>query len=658
MTGFLQPWFLLAAGAAAVPLLLHFFFRRRSESFTFPAIRYLMRTERDHARRIRSEQLLLLLLRIAIVAVATLAGARLYFAGAGKGHEPTAVAIVLDNSMSASVVSGGRRLLDTLKAAARESAALAGHDDVFWVLRAGTPWRPATRGGAARALAAVEGTRPSHAPARLAGMVGRARALVAQSGLAAQEVHLLTDLQASGFAGGGGPGDGASGGPSDVPVVVFRARAGDGSPNRGVAAVSFDGGLQPLAGRRTEVSVAVQGGAPGDTVGVRLSIGGRVQAAAVVPAGSSARLLAGPFPAGRVDGHAEIDADALAADDRRHFALRVREPTPLAAAGAPGVFVAEALGVLEEHGLVARVPLEAAELFVSAGGEGLGRRRPSQAAVVVPGADPALLPVLNRRLAQAGIPFAYAARRGPAAQVAASRVPVALDGLEVSVFHRLVPADGGGAGGGRAGEGQGAADLVLLSTGDPWLVAGHAESGPYLLFASPLDARSTEIAVSAAMIQLFEWVAGRFAAGGAASVSAGSPILLPGTASRVRGPDGADHVVDGGQPFLETGTTGIYEVLAGDAVLDSVAVNAPVEETDLTPASPDEVRAAVPGVAAVVDDLAGWRDAIFRNRRGGEPWRALVALLFGLLVAESWVAAPGRMRKKRPAAGTLAGGAG
>ncbi len=661
MIGFLQPWFLLAGGAAAVPLLLHFFFRRRTESVPFPAIRYLLRHERDHARRIRSK-LLLLLLRIAIVAVATLAGARLYVAGPGTSHEPTAVAIVLDNSMSTSIVDGGRRLLDTLKAAARASVAMAGHDDVFWVLRAGAPWEPAVRGGAERAREAVDETRSGHAPGNIGRAVGRARELVGQSGLAAQEVHVFTDMQASGFAE---PGRG--GGPSAVPVVVFGARPAGGGRNRGVASLSFDGGLRPLAGRRTEVAVAVRGDAEDDTVGVRLAIGGRVRAAAAVPAGSSVRLLAGPFAAGRVDGHAEIDSDALAADDRRYFALRVREPTPLATAGAPGLFVTEALGALEEHGRVARGPLEGAALLVSAAGEGLDRRTPSQAAVIVPAADPALLPALNRRLAQAAIPFAYASRAGAGVRVAANHLPLALDDMEVSVFHRIVPA----AGRGRTALGEGAepadggddraagtARLVVLSSGDPWLVAGRTRSGSYVLFASPLDARSTDVAVSAAMIPLLEWIVARFDGGGAVSAPAGSPILLPGIASRVRAPDGAEHRVDGGQPFLETALTGIYEVLAGDSVVDSVAVNAPVEEIDLAPASPDQVRAAAPGVVAVVEDLAGLRDAVFRNRRGPEPWRALLVLLLALLVAESLVAAPKRLREGRAGTASLRAGGG
>lgn len=640
MIGFLAPWFLLAGGAILVPLALHSFSRREGRTFSFPAIRYLLRNEKERARRIRSEQLLLLLLRIAVVVTLVLLGARLHFAGDGRSHEPTALAIVMDNSMSASVVEGGRRRLDAIKAAARASVAAASHDDAVWVLRAGTPWVPAMRGGAAAALEVVAGTQPSHGPADLAEAVRRARAIVGQSGLPAREVHLLTDMQASGLAGPLGADDAQSG----IPVVVFAAPGGD-VRNLGVESVAFDGGLRPLAGRRTDVAVAVTGNsatATDDAVGVRLHAGGRVRGATAGFPGATVRLSAGPF-AERLDGYVEIDADALAADDRRFFALHVRDATPVGVAGPASFFLTEALSVMEEHGRVVRVPVRAAAVLFSTAGEGLGQRNGSQAAVVLPGADPALLPALNRRLAEAGIPFSYEGAEIGGARLAAGSAPTAaggwpaaLDDAEVSKFHRIAPL----AAGSRPGRA-----LLSLSSGDPWLIEGRTDSVPFMLVASPLDLEATSVPVSAAMIPLLEWIVNR--AGGSdpvSAVEAGSPFPVPAGASRVRGPDSAEHVVDAGQPFFDTRLAGFYEILAGDSVIDVVAVNAPVSEMDLTRASGAELRNAISGVADVAEDLPSWREAIFRARRGSEPWRAMIAALIGLLLAESWVGASGRLR--------------
>ena len=49
---FLAPLWLLAGAAAAVPLLLHLLRRRIGARIEFPAVRYLLRAEREHSRAI------------------------------------------------------------------------------------------------------------------------------------------------------------------------------------------------------------------------------------------------------------------------------------------------------------------------------------------------------------------------------------------------------------------------------------------------------------------------------------------------------------------------------------------------------------------------------------------------------------------------------
>ena len=67
----------------------------------------------------------------------------------GAGHGPTAVAIVIDNSMSSGTVVNGRRLLDQFKAMARQLTAQASAADRLWLVTAdgrvrweldGLPW--------------------------------------------------------------------------------------------------------------------------------------------------------------------------------------------------------------------------------------------------------------------------------------------------------------------------------------------------------------------------------------------------------------------------------------------------------------------------------------------------------------------------------------
>ncbi len=669
--GFLNPLFLLAGVVVLVPIVLHLFYRQESKTFTFPAIRYLLRTEREHARQIRTQQLLLLLLRAAIVTLLVLLGARMFLPGQGGSHDPTALALVIDNSMSTTIIRDGRRLLDTLKAVARQSVAGAGHDDLIWVVRAGTSWEPAVPGGVEEAHAAIDATGPSHAAGDLSRAIERARALVAQSDLPSREIHVFTDLQATALSPGSPNRDA-------VPVLVFGAPAAD-ARNRGVEGVSLGGGLPPLAGRRTEAAVSITGGSPSDTVGVRLYIGGQVRAAARAPAGTTVRLPAGPFPAGLVEGHVEIDADPLTADDRHHFSFVVRDPTPVALLGTASIFLAEALAVLEENERIALVAPARASTLVSVGGEGIERRGLTQSAVVVPHPDATQLPALNRRLAAAGIPFRYGAAAGAGARIVTSDLPVDLGEIEVRRFFPIVPAEGNGETAGirqadlgdspgpttadgagvdaRAGDAR-PVSLVSLSSGDPWLVAGRGPAGAYILLASPLETGATTLPVSAAMVPLLEWAIERWTGGGEAggSIVSGTSIRPPATATGVEDPEGNVHPVDGDQPFLATSSAGLYRLLQGDSVLGTAAVNPPVEESDLTPASAREVRRAIPGTTTIVDDAGSWPGEIFRARRGSEPWRLTAVLLLALLVAETMVAASRKLRS-RPAGAEGRGGA-
>ena len=647
--GFLNPLFLVAGAAVLVPIILHLFYRQESKIFTFPAIRYLLRTERDHARQIRTQQLLLLLLRTAIVVIAVVLGARMHFPGPGGSHDPTALALVIDNSMSTTIIEDGRRRLDTLKAVARQSVAGASHDDVIWVVRAGTPWDPAVPGGTAQALEAIEGTRPAHTRGDLARAVERARALVGQSDLPNREVHVFTDLQASAFSE-------AAPSAENIPVVLFGASA-RASENRGIASISFGGGLPPLAGRRTEAAISVIGSGTADTAGVRLYIDGQVRAAATVPVGATVRLPAGPFPAGRVDGYAEIDPDPLTADDRRYFSFTVREPTPVAVLGQASFFLEEALAVLEENDRIVLGGPGRAATLVSIGGDGLERRGLTQSAFVAPHPDPAQLPALNRRLAEAGIPFRYEPGRIGGARVAASDLPIDVSDLEIRRFFPLVSTEAplrsggggdGGPGGGAAAPVPSAGAVITLSNGEPWLLAGSSAAGPYVLLASPFDGESTSLPVSAAMIPLLEWAIDRWSEGGdgSASVTAGSNFRPPPVTTAVQGPEGTEHAVDGDQPFLATTLVGLYQPVAGDSILDAIPVNAPPTETDLSPASVAEVRQAIPGTLVMVDDAASWSSHIFRSGRGPEPWRPLAALLLALLILETVVAAARGLRSR------------
>src|ERR1044071_1526408 len=89
---FLSPIFLTLGLAAAVPLLLHLLRRRVGNRMDFPAVRYLLRAEQENRPTMRLRNLLLMLLRVAIVLMLSIAAARPIGKMIGAGHAPAAIA--------------------------------------------------------------------------------------------------------------------------------------------------------------------------------------------------------------------------------------------------------------------------------------------------------------------------------------------------------------------------------------------------------------------------------------------------------------------------------------------------------------------------------------------------------------------------------------
>jgi hypothetical protein len=638
--GALSPLFLIAGLVVAVPIFLHLFHRQQVRRVSFPALRYLERTEREHARRIRTRQLLLLLLRIMAVLVLVAAGARLFLRGRGSAHPPTALAIVLDNSMSSGVVLGERRLLDDLRAVALRTLAAAGDDDRVWVVRAALPRLPAVPGTAADARRVVEQTEVSDGRGDLSAAIARAAELVRTSGMAAREVHLLSDLQATAFE----PDVDAPAG--DVPVVVWSASE-DLPPNRGLGRVVIGGGLPPLGGRSAELTVDVTG-PEGDTlpVPVRLVLDERVRGAGVATPGSSLSLPLPPAPTGWVRGYADADPDALSADDRRYFAFRARPAPRVAVTGDPGVFATEAIGVLEDAERIRRAEPADADAIVSGAGVQLEGLPAGAGVLVVPPVDPTLLPGLNLRLAAAGIPWTYARGTDGRGEVelAGDALPDPLSSVRVARAYRMR----------LEGDPSGPPRSLARAGGTPWAVEGSgAEGRRYLLLASPLDAASTSLPVSADMVRFLDWFSGQWAGDAGAPLEhvAGRPLPAPYGADRVRLPSGDVVEVDGTRMVANTEQTGFYAFLAGDSTVVVAAVNPPTEESDLTRIARADLETRIGPEVVEVRRAGAWDRAIFRTRQGPELWRGLLVAALLLLLLESALAAAGRARRE-DAAGT------
>ena len=526
---FLHPLALLGLAAAAIPALLHLLERRVPPEAVFPPLRHIRDAERQSARRLKLRHLLLLLLRTALVALIVLAAARPLVPArlaSATVHQPTALVVILDNSVSSGVVVDGRPVLDRLRAIARGSLARAATADRLWLVLADGVARAGTRDAL---LAAVDSAGVSWRRLDLTAAVRAAARLANAEPLAAREVHVVSDLQRSAL----GPGR------AEVPRgvrVLALAPASQVAANRGIGSVRVSDGT---------ALVSVVGTPGAGQVAVTIRIRDREVGRALAAPGSVVSVTLPVVSPGWWVGEAMLDADELRADDRRSFVWRVAPPAGVTVASGAGPFAAAALAVLEE-GQRARRGSDVAIGDQLAGG---GRVN-----VVLPPGDPALVGPVNRGLAAAGARWRLAGgATGTPGPIVSAAVP-GIEGVQVTRRYRLQGATG---------------DSGVLATvnGEPWLV----RDGSVLLLGSRLDTAWTALPAAPGFVPFVDALVNRLARGETPlSEMEGSP----GVAFRTRGVDTVGATVSGPDPResdLTPAPVPLARDVLGAEVLDAAA---------------------------------------------------------------------------------------
>jgi len=100
---FLYPVFLFGLAAASLPILIHLLNRRRLKRIRFPAVRFILLSQKRISRSYRLRHWLLLALRtLAVICLALLLANPIFQTGAGlfAGGGPVTLVVLLDNSLS------------------------------------------------------------------------------------------------------------------------------------------------------------------------------------------------------------------------------------------------------------------------------------------------------------------------------------------------------------------------------------------------------------------------------------------------------------------------------------------------------------------------------------------------------------------------------
>jgi hypothetical protein len=606
---FLQPFALLLLGAAVVPPLLHLFQHRRPPDVEFPAMRYLRQTEREAQRTIRLRHLLLLLLRVvAVVLVALAAGRPVVPARVGAGHEPTALALILDHSLSSGAVSGGARIFDDLAARAGETLRAAQPSDALWLIGADGIAR---RGSREELLAVVAAAKPEPVRLDLSAAVATAARLVRAAGNARGEIHLLSDVQRSAF----GAADSAAAG---LPLLVYHPAA-DPPANRAVVSARATPTTWLVGSGAVAAAIGGAPEPPGVGVPVTVTLEGHAGARALVAARDVTLLPVAAPVAGWAAGEVSIEPDELRADDRRPFAVRVVPPATVSwDAVETGPFLAEALGALARAGQIRPGTMGAVRLGPTAALSG--------AAVVLPPRDPVGLGTANRALAAAGVPWRFGPRVEREDTLSAPRLPE-INGARVGRRYRM-----------EASSEVAPRSVLARAGGDPWLV----RSGRTVVIASRLVPEETALPLVSGFVPFVGVLVNRLARGdeGLLEAAPGDPVALPDNVTALAPNGGVVRRVEGARAIPAPVEPGVYFLLAAGDTAGALVVAPDPRESDLRRAAAPDLAGFFPGArVAVVASPQAYAAERFRGAGRSELTGWLLAVAILVLVAEALVAA-------------------
>jgi hypothetical protein len=626
---FLTPLFLVALAGLAVPVLLHLIQRERKQVVQFPSLMFLRRIPYQSVRRRRIRNWLLLMMRLAALALVVLAFARPFFRGADPSVSAAGgareVVILVDHSYSmgysdrwARAQAAARGAIDGLNAVDRASI-------VFFGSTPDVALRSTSDKG--RLHSALAAAKLSAGATHYGPVLKLAGSILAESTLPRREVVLITDFQRGGWRGADGVRlpDGA---------LLTPMNIGDAeTSNLAVTPVAIERSTFSDQERVTVTAgVANHGGKVVDGAEVTLEVNGRpiqTQRVRIEPnASSSATFAPVTLTGAEVRASVRLGSDAMDRDNVFHFTVAAGRPVHTVLAGPAGVrdsglYVARALGVGEtpKFALVSRSvedinadDLQPGSIVVlndtpvsSGTADRLGRFVERGGGLLVIAGQHGTWPQ-DRAAVLPALPAEPVDRtRGQAAR---------LVGLEYghSVFEPFrAPRSGDFSAarfyGYRAVTLQpGASVLARFDDGAPALIERRAGSGRVLVWASSLDLQWNDLAVKPIFLPFVHQVARYLAAYREPEpwLTVGEVLdparTLANHANEIRtvvSPSGQRISLDPeGGDVVELLEQGFYELRAqatGPGPSATVAANVDLSESDLTPMDPKEIVAAVGG---------------------------------------------------------------
>ncbi|MCE5277239.1 MAG: BatA domain-containing protein [Planctomycetaceae bacterium] len=335
---------LWASAAVAAPVIIHLIMRTKPRELDFPALRFVRKTQQATLSKLKLKHLILLLMRMAALALIIMLLARCVIAAwttAADASLPVAAVFVVDDSASMGYQFQDRSLLAQGRSLAQDVIArIASRSPGSRVAVIRTS-RPAARtlflGDlklAAQQILEIEET-PSDAS--VAAGMARAAALLATSDLARREIYLVSDMTAQSWRDGGGlelaAAKSAAGKTAVAPrVIVLDCSAGQGA-NVSLAPLRLESPRVPVGVSVTLRTELASSGLAGE-YDLNLDADGQPEdhRAVALKAGQTVAIDSPPLTvqarrAGLLQGRVAIrQKDPLTWDNVQYFTLQVGPP--------------------------------------------------------------------------------------------------------------------------------------------------------------------------------------------------------------------------------------------------------------------------------------------------------------------------------------------
>jgi hypothetical protein len=299
---FLNPLMLIGVSAIAVPIIIHFLNRRKFKTIIWAAMKFVKLSVDQNQRRMRLEDLILLLIRCALLALLALALARPALKSSRTdvlGQAKVTGVVVLDNSYSMDLRAGAgsKSAFEQARAAAKATldampsgsavGVLLASDVVLDVIDEPTY-------DLNQAHDEIDRAKVSHHATDLFPAVGRAVEILKGRAALRKEIYVITDGQASGWQQNADIQRLIENNKDAIDVYVLRVGKQEPPRNLAITKMDISSGLTPANHPlRFEIEVANHDDEEATDVAVSLYVDGekdprdRVNIPAVPPGGTT-----------------------------------------------------------------------------------------------------------------------------------------------------------------------------------------------------------------------------------------------------------------------------------------------------------------------------------------------------------------------------------